>query len=355
MTLSLTSQAAKTAPANTVNEPEVRLVERFARQIQTTVPHIERSFAVSFYVAMKTKQITILVGPANAGKRAVVQAFGHSFSGGDYRRFQEMVGHAWWASLTQHSGLYSEAQQRLNDDKLLGLFEEALRPENADHLYTASLTRISPAEVAGLFSLLAAQQRHRRMMRLPTRHLDSLMPYPENLRVIGTLDGALPTPLQDDILASVTVIDWPYTGATPRITPTTLAPYGCEKLFLASCARSRPAAISRLAAIGDVLPMLTGVLWGLVSSLERHGIACADAIADDVIRYAANAWVAQGPGLFAEQESWNLVFALDFALCYYLMPRINYLLASQPELRLDLLDWCAGRYPHLMRSLRQAG
>lgn len=338
-----------------LDDPEAALVARFAQNVAGVVDLTDDAMPASFYVALKTKPFAILTGPAGSGKHDLVQLFGQMVSGGDPLRFQEMLGHAWWAGRTRNCALYAEAQQRLNDDKLLELVHAALEADNASRLYIACLARISPAEVAGLFSLLARQKRHGELIRLPTRHLGAPVPYPANVRVIGTLTEALRTPVCADILASVTLINWAERDAPKQQSAGQRVPYGCEELFLESCVDSRGAALSRLSATGDVLPALVGLLWSLIRRLERHHFAPAGDVINDVLKYVANAWSQRGAGLFSQQAGTNLVTALDFALCYYLVPRMEQTLLAQPALRADLLEWCAGRYPRLMQSLRRVG
>ncbi len=143
---------------------------------------------VNFYVALKSKPLAILTGPAQSGKIALVQSLAQVLTGGDPLRCQMMVGHAWWARASREVALFTEAQTRFNTDKILALIEEAWKPENVNRVFLACLTRISPAELMGFFSEVAFQLRHGQIMRLPTAHLSEPIPYPSNLFLVGTMD-----------------------------------------------------------------------------------------------------------------------------------------------------------------------
>jgi hypothetical protein len=99
-----------------------------------------------------------------------------------------MVGHAWWAGRSGDVGFFTQAQTRFNSAKILALVEEALQPENAQRVYIACLTRISPAEVISFFSEIALQLQHGQLIRLPGVHLTQPIPNPPHLLLIGTMD-----------------------------------------------------------------------------------------------------------------------------------------------------------------------
>jgi len=165
---------------------------------------------VNFYVALKCKPLAILTGPMQSGKSAVVKSLAQVLTGGDPFRYQVMPGHAWWAGQTGNVALFTEAQTRLNTSKILALMDEAWQPENAQRVFIACLSHISPAELLGFFSELAFQLRHGELMRLPGLHLTAPIPYPSNLLLVGTMDTARFDHWSDaDLLSMTAVIPWP--------------------------------------------------------------------------------------------------------------------------------------------------
>ena len=54
--------------------------------------------------------------------------------------------------------------------------------------------------------------------------------------------------------------------------------------------------------------------------LQKHGFEFSLALLDEVILYLANAWSAQGNGIFDPSASRNLVIASDLALAQLVLP-----------------------------------
>jgi len=84
---------------------------------------------INLYVSLKSKPMAILTGPARSGKVALLRAFGKVLTGANHWRFQEMVGHPWWASQCPGAGLLAEAQTLFSTETgLVGGFEIVGRP-----------------------------------------------------------------------------------------------------------------------------------------------------------------------------------------------------------------------------------
>jgi len=172
-----------------MNEQEI--VARLLSTVTESDVRSDPNAIVNFYVALKSKPMAILIGPMNSGKITVVESLMRVLAGSETIQCQKMDGHAWWAAKSGNVALFTDAQTRFNTTKILSLVEEALQPENANRVFIACLTRISPAELFGFFSEVAFQVQHERLMRLPYAHLSEPMPYPPNLFLIGTMDTVL--------------------------------------------------------------------------------------------------------------------------------------------------------------------
>jgi hypothetical protein len=167
---------------------EIQLLAGLSEQANQVGICIDRTAITNFYVALKSKPLAILTGPAHSGKIALVQCLAHNLMGGNCQQCQVMVGHPWSFGHTENLTLLIEAQMRCNTEKLLGLIEEAWRPGNAHRVYIACITRISPAELLSFFTEVSFQLKHGQLMRFGDVHFSEPIPFPPNLFLIGTMD-----------------------------------------------------------------------------------------------------------------------------------------------------------------------
>lgn len=311
---------------------------------------------LNFYVALKSKPLAILTGPAQRGKIALVQSLAQVLTGGDPLRCQMMVGHAWWAGASREVALFTEAQTRFNTDKILALIEEAWKPENANRVFLACLTRISPAEVMGFFSEVAFQLRHGQIMRLPTAHLSEPIPYPPNLFLVGTMDTNRFEAWDEDLLSRTTIIQWP-TGDVEAARPSSdvkAIPDG-ESEFLHSLIRDGRAARLKLQRVlGTQLP---GV-WPLIqieTLLRQHVADPPPSAPGDAMIYLANAWTKRGARLFDPSPTANLEIALDLSIAQSVLPHAEAAIQRSPALREELRAMLNGKFPRSAALLEGLG
>ena len=308
---------------------------------------------VNFYVALKSKPLAILTGPAQHGKIALVQSLAQVLTGGDPLQCQMMVGHAWWAEHSGDVALFTEAQTRLNTDKIFALIEEALQPENVSRVFIAYLTRISPAELTDSFSEVASQLRHGQIMRLSSIHLTEPIPYPPNLFLIGTMDTArFDTWSDSDLLSGTTIIQWSAVeaGPAPHRSQTAAIPGG-ESEFLRSCIRSEQAAYLKLQRI---LGWRSQAIWPLLQIgdlLKKHAVQLPGAVMGEAMVYLANAWSKEGDSLFDQAPSRNLAIALDLVMTQTLLPRVCGVIRNSAALRRQLRGALNGQFPRAVAFL----
>lgn len=313
-------------------------IDALCASVQAAGIEAERAAVVNLYVGVKSKPLTLLVGPAQGGKIAVMRCLAQVLTGGDVVHAQFMPGHAWWAGQSGNVALYTNAQTRLNTCKLLAMLEEAYVPENRDRMLVACLTRISPAELLTFFADTAFQLQHGEVMRLCAAHFTEPIPYPRNLLLTGTLDAPIGLDLEPDMLSMTNVVAWPANGSSSLSEAPPASPELAHgRAFLASMVRSEQAARLKL---GRILPRPLAAFQPFASLekvLQRHIGDLVPTLRNELLVYVANAHSCTGRGLFDDRPRVNLELALSWAVATVVVPRIH---APAPELRMALERMC---------------
>jgi hypothetical protein len=331
---------------------ECEALAALADVVQTAGLRADRAAVISLYVALKSKPLTLLVGPQRAGKVAVLRCLGHALTSGESLYAQFMPGHAWWAGQTGNVGLYTQAQTRLNTFKLLTLLDEAHAPENRERVLLGCLTRISPAELLTVFSDTAYQLRHGELMRLGAAHFTEPVPYPHNLLLAGTLDAACAQDLEPPMLSMTNVIEWAGGGTSSEPgRPLPKAARGFGREFLASMVRTEAAARLKLQRTLQQSLAALCPLMALEAALGRRPSQLLSSLRSELLVYLANAFSREGHGLFAERPRENLEAALDWAITTIIIPRVRSGSAGTHDLGPALREACADRWPNAARSL----
>lgn len=326
-------------------DSERELVTRLIHTASEAGVQVEASQIVNFYVALKSKPLAILAGPGQSGKITVVRSLARVLMGGDDLRCQMMVGHAWWAEQSSDMAFCTEAQTRLNTDKILALIDEAWRPENANRVCLACLTRISPAELMGYFSEVAFQLRHGQIMRLPTVHLSEPIPYPPNLFLVATMDTSNIERADEDLQSGATIIGW--SGSEIRlaspISPAPAAPGASAFLHF----RIRDEGKARLKLqrlLGEELDALYP-LCRITALLNQHRGRSLPSVPSEAMIYLANAWTQGGAGLFDPSLTANLEIALDLCIAQFSLAHIQSFLQQSPALCKELYRMLSEKFP----------
>ncbi|MEM5789256.1 MAG: hypothetical protein AAGU11_18235, partial [Syntrophobacteraceae bacterium] len=307
-----------------------------------------RELVVHFYVALKSKPMVILTGPANSGKVALAESFFNALAGADDLRFQMMEGHAWWAGDTRNVGFCADGQTRLITHKIMSLWEEASQPNYSNEVFMACLTRISPAELNGFFSEVAFQIQHQRLMRLPFLHLAEPLPYPPNLFLVGTMDTDHWHRQDADLLSGATVIEMRGSLLSQHhlgVQPAASLP-GSEEVFLRSCIRTEREARRK---VGSILKQKLEKLQPLVhinKVLTQYRVQAPQSALAQTLIYLANSWTEEGDGLFASNPSDNLAIALDFAIANTFLAHVELPLRDSAALRFKLRDTIGAQFSY---------
>ena len=323
---------------------ETEMVTRLSQAASEAGICLDQTAIVNFYVALKSKPLTILTGPEQSGKIALVQCLTRILLGGDCEQCQIMLGHPWSFEKSDNVAQFTEVQMRFNTDKLLCLIEEAWQPENAHRVFIACVTRISPAELLSFFTEVAFQLRHGQLMRLGDVHFFEPVPFPSNLFLIGTMDTQNFDWWDPDLLSQTTVIQWPKVGLLPcpfqkRITPTG------EREFLRSCLRNRQSVYHRVHSILGWQRQPLRPLFQVEALFRAHAVPFLYSVIDETMIYLANSWSRLGNGLFDPSTSHNLRIALDLAIAQILLPRAVEAIRSMAVLPEQLQALLAGKYP----------
>ena len=308
--------------------PEVELIHRIAvGHFDLPLDDPRYPALVNYYVALRSKPIAVLVGPGGSGKEALASRVADAIVGRRAEKHQVLAGHPWWA----REKVGATAHARWNELKLDALIAEATQPKNARRAYFVCLQHISPAELDEV-AVSAAQ------------------PYPllpPNLFIAATFDRDRPLAGDDELLSVASVIWWPWdwppaaNGREPR----PVAP-AAERIFVKSSLRRASAARRRLRQVfGDITPPVRALVE-VTAPLAKADIRLGPTAMDDAIRYLANAWSAEGVGLFDPQPSRNLTIALDFAIAQALVTRAMSCIGDRPAAGDMLGAILRDRYPH---------
>lgn len=318
---------------------EREMVENLAASMTEAGVRANSTEVINFYVALKSKPLTILYGQGQSGKVAMIQCLARSFGGGDYSdpdsqsQCQMILGHPSAASKSAHVKFLTETQTRFNIEKLLCLIEEAWQPQNNRRVYLACIIRMSPAELLSFFTEIAFQLRHGQLMRLGDRHFQQPIPFPPNLFVVGTMDLDQFNFWDSDLLAKTTVIRW--AGKSPS---TLTFPHLEEEIpdgqveFLRSRISSESVVYHKLSSVLAHEPIPFQPLLAIEALLEEHGFSGAHQAFQEAMVYLANAWTRVNNGLFAASTHDNLTIAMDLAIAQTVLPYVHDLIRRSSTL-----------------------
>jgi energy-coupling factor transporter ATP-binding protein EcfA2 len=312
----------------------------------------------NFYIALKTKPLVILTGPRGSGKIALTEHLSqvlksHNRISLENHQIQMLVGHPWWVGNSENMALFTNAHLRFNTDKLLFMVSEAWRPENSHRLFIACLTRISPAELMDFFCQIATQISQGGLTRLGKSHIHEPIPFPPNLRMVGTMDTLKYRWWDADLLSQTLVIPWTKYELLSNVITEIGFPLG-ESIFLKANLHSRDGIYKKIHSIlsDHKQPLLP--LVQIESLLIRNGVQNTQLIFEDSLAYLANSWSNQGGGLFSPSTGQNLAIALDLVISQIILPRVYQLIGQINDLGIALDEILTPGYPRsasLIKSL----
>lgn len=307
----------------------------------------DRIPVVNMYVALKSKPLLVLAGPPESGKQALAQCVAQFLSGGSCEQCQVITGHPWWADHRENLTFLTGLHTRFLVEKLTAILEEAALQKNRDHVFTACLMHVSPAEVLSFFREVASQICDGQIKRLGDARLPAPIPYPSNLFLIGTIDTLRFNWWDDEFLAKATVIHWTG-GQSGSPFPDGFRFEASEFLQFRIC--SRQAAYHKLhALVGNQKPIR--IIFQIESLLRQYDISLSFSMLDEVVIFLANSWTANGQGLFDQSLKANLAIALDLAIAQIVFPHIDDQLDKTTDLVSQLHALLGQDYPYSIASL----
>lgn len=296
----------------------------------STATEVATRGLVELYVALKSKPMAILCGPAGAGKLAAARTLAARLAGLGEACLQEMVGHAWWAGRSGDGALFAEAQQRFNRDKFLAMVEAAVARPSIVHI--ALLSRVSPAEWIYLAGL-AAEFRRGSACDLASQQRRLRPIVPRNVLLIATADRPAPSPWDSGLLRSSSILPWPSPAVSRTLSQTVVHPPSDEGTpFLHAMRRSPRAALRRLRRLPGWEDERLKPLMALIRAMQIDGVSSANCVANEAIIYLANAWTWGGSGLFARSFDENFREAMRLAVILSARPRLEDRIVSSPEI-----------------------
>ncbi|HLA99279.1 MAG TPA: hypothetical protein VJL34_12560 [Anaerolineales bacterium] len=324
----ITSQPSPQANPSLQADFEKEMVDGFVQSVRRAGLRTDQIEVVNFYVALKSKPLAILVGPAETGKVALVRCLAHSLMGNEPLHCQMMSGHPWWADKNENIALFTGIQTSFITEKLLCLIEEAWQPENAGRLFLACLARISPAEILDFFSAVAFQLRHGQLMRLGNVHLSEPIPWPPNLLLIGTMDVVRYDWWDPYLIAQTNVVMQSQARAEKSSPLLPEAPVlSWEREFMRSIVRTDQAVFRKLHNVlgwrrSRWLRQPFQPLLEIEALMETLGVQLPPAAIREALVYLANAWTRRGSSLFDPSPLKNLSIALDLAIAQTILPHV---------------------------------
>ena len=317
-------------------DSEVELIDRLATAIAQAGVQADRIDLANFYVALKSRPMAILTGPAGNGKAVLVECLANLLVGSSRGPQRQVVaGHAWYAGGQPANTALIGIHSRVVTEKLLYVIEEASQPENTKQVFIVALTHISPAELLSFFTDVAYQMQHSRIMRIGDARLSAPISFPHNLLLIGTMDTTDFNWWDEDLLSGVTILDWRANVGIPQATAASEAQnFGCE--FLRCRLRNSRKAYRKLLSVVAGIKLPLQIVMLLRGVFRAHGVELPPALLDEVILYLANAWSAQGNGLFDPVTPRNLEIAFDLALAQLILPHSLEAIRSSEPLQVQL-------------------
>jgi hypothetical protein len=237
-------------------------------------------------------------------------------------------------------------------EKFLSIVEEALQPENAQHVFVVGLTHISPVELRSFFTEVAFQIQHNQIMRIGDTHLSAPVPFPSNLLLIGTLDTTDFDCWDENLLSGATVIEWHGDVTVPERADAGELQIPHREFLRCSLRGSEKACGKLLSVVAGTKQPLKAVML-IQSVLQAHRLEFLPALLNEVVIYLANAWSVQGNGLFNPSLSRNLAIASDLALAQLVLPHYFMAIRSSKTLQAELYSILDEQQPRSRNFLKR--
>lgn len=326
-------------------DEEARFINRLLQRVKINGIEADHTTIINVYISLKSTPFLILTGGEQTGKIELIKSLAQELTEEPNRQCQIFVAHPRWAAHSQDAARFVDMQASFNRSKLLSLIEDAMQPENADKLFIACLTRISPAEIYDYF-LESGFQFWPNQGQNETILDAGSIPYPPNFRLIGTRDAPSFDWWKGELMNHTSVVHWSgkQEGKREWIAKETAVPPSSHHI-LRSDVSSEQAAYAKLQELLQSRSNAFLPLIEVMVLLESANVTLNHEVINRIVVYLANSWSKSGNGLFTPLFQANFNLAFDLALMQYVLPWILTSFNDPHQILHDLGRLSADQFP----------
>ncbi len=319
---------------------ERNMVDHFVER----VGGYNREVVVNYYVALKSKRFVILTGSSALNKMRLAQGLAEVLVPQPSKQWSLLQAHPWWVTRSGDPARLAVAHARFSSLKLVDVIEEA-SASMASELqcpFFVGFERMSPAEAVCYFDDLPQN-----LLWRPDGAVAHIR-VPNNLYVTGSLDveekdGLMPSQEVHRHAITIRLRQGDVTPFAEAKTQSEARPDWQAK-FVGSAIQTGDQARAKLIKIlaDDLAPLAP--LHELETLLGVEGFS--PSVNEEAWVYVANAFDADGHGLFVEADLENVAIAQDHVLAQTVLPHVISERLNSPRVQSDeVREYLAPRFP----------
>lgn len=311
--------------------------------------------AVNIWVALKSKPALIFCGSNHVDLLNLASSIPRAIVGQASDQLHTFLGHPWWASNSRKPAFYIAAQQRFTSIRFRSFLNEVASHGNVEKLYFALLKGISRSELREFFVDIQRQvDILGGVLELPLDIASAPTIFPRNFVLLATisLDGFLIE--EGDVLNNCSVIYPEYKPAkfialpeTPDVSYQTM-----QTILKLRCNFSLSGARKVVKQLDHKYRAIEH-LFRFLSLLNEYNVGPRSGLVRDAMLYLANAWDANGRGLFDDQPEVNIRRITDFWLLQSAVPRLMKVINTESQVRSDVIRYLSQSFPMASRRIAQ--
>jgi MoxR-like ATPase len=307
----------------------------------------------NYYIALKAKPFVILTGLSGTGKTRLTRLFADVLTGDTPDQYLLLPVRPDWTDSSPLLGYHNLLADRYVSTPFLSLLMLAAQPENRERVFVAVLDEMNLARVEHYFAdLLSAMETPDGRIPLQEGRFATL---PANVFLTGSVNVDEAThPFSRKVLDRANTIEFTQVHFGERGVPVEKIAATArpdiplperQRLFLAGRVRTLAEARERLAALDPAYPdRVQDTLSDLNALLEARGMHFGYRVRDEVMRYIAAAFTAEGEGLLNPHDrDTNLTTALDLQIVQKVLPRVSGTEETLGKLLTEVEGWAVAR------------